>query len=193
MKKTLITLCVLIIATATMAQKNASESDHLKFMGIPICGTIKDFSKKLIARSNARPTGVYNGLFSFHGDFAGYDADLHVKYNKENREVYSAYAVVDSRTRERAEHVYDEFRSSLLKKYTDSFSKDDFSEEFGKVFKLWPKIDPKTKKFDPKKLYGEINLRIKYNRDLNVFGVFITYNDRINFDKYYNESKLADF
>ena len=193
MRKTLITFCVLIMAVGAMAKDCKTEEDHLKFMGIPICGTIKGFSKELIARTNAQPTRVYNGMFSFRGSFAGYDADLHVTYNKVNKEVYQAHAVVDSRDKKRAERIRDEFRESLMKKYPDSFIKSSKNENGDSIFQMWPKRDPKAKKLAPEKVYGEICLYILYNKRLNVHGVFLIYNDEINTGKYYEESKLADF
>ena len=46
MKKLLFTLCCMIFAIASFAQSNV----HIKFMGIPVTGTIAQFQAKLVAK-----------------------------------------------------------------------------------------------------------------------------------------------
>lgn len=191
MKKIAITFCLLILAIGTFAQNNLREEDHLKFMGIPICGDIQSFSRKLIDRTNASPSSYWNGLYSFKGVFAGYNADIHVCFNKKNKEVYTAYSVVDNRTKEKAMDVYNEFKTLLLKKYPDSYTRDSRTNGFGS-FGLWPKIDHSIKKFNKDNVYGEISLHIQYNEQLRVYGVFLVYKDRTA-EIMREESKLADF
>ena len=191
MKKIAITFCLLILAIGTFAQNNLREEDHLKFMGIPICGDIQSFSRKLIDRANASPSSYSNGLYSFKGFFAGYNADIHVCFNKKNKEVYMAYSVVDNRSKEKAMDVYNEFKTLLLKKYTDSYTRDTEANGF-KSFVLWPKIDRSIKKFNKDNVYGKIFLQINYNEQLKVYGVFLVYEDRTA-EVMREESKLADF
>lgn len=190
MKKFVITFCLLIFAIGTFAQKNLKE-EHLKFMGIPLCGDIQSFSKKLVERSNAVPFGFSNGLYSFKGTFAGYNADIHVCFNNKNREVYRAYSVIDNKERERAIDIFNEFKTLLRKKYPDSYTKD--SQAYGfDSFSLWPKIDRSVKKFDKDNVYGKIYLVIQYNEQLRVYGVFLVYEESTA-EVMREESKLADF
>lgn len=191
MKKIVITFCLLIFAMGTIAQNSLKEEDHLKFMGIPLCGDISGFSRKLVDRTNAVPSGFSNGLYSFKGTFAGYNADIHVCFNNKSREVYQAYAVVDNNVKERAVDVFNEFKILLCKKYPDSYTKD--SEAYGfDSFILWPKVNRSAKKFDKNNVYGKIFLQIHYNEQLRVYGVFLVYEDRTA-DIMREESKLADF
>ena len=190
MKKIVITFCLLIFAMGICAQ-NSFKEDHLKFMGIPICGDIIGFSRKLVDRTNAVPSGFSNGLNSFKGTFAGYNADIHVCFNNKNREVYKAYTVVDNKVKERAVDVFNEFKTLLCKKYPDSYTKD--SEAYGfDSFVLWPKVNRSVKKFDKDNVYGKISLQIQYNEQLKVYGVFLVYEDR-TYEVQREESKLADF
>lgn len=191
MKRTFITLCLLILAISTFAQNSLREEDHLKFMGIPICGDIQSFSKKLIDRANASPSSYSNGLYSFKGVFAGYNADIHVCYNNKSKEVYTAYSVVDNKAKEKAIDVYNEFKTFLLKKYPDSYTEESKANGF-ESFTLWPKIDHSIKKFNKDNVYGKIFLNILYNEQLRVYGVFLIYEDRTA-KSMREESKLADF
>lgn len=191
MKKTVITLCLLILAIGSLAQDSLREEDHLKFMGIPICGDVQSFSRKLIDRTNATPSGYSNGLYSFKGEFAGYNADIHVCYNKKNKEVYTAYSVVDNKEKERAISVFNEFKTLLLKKYPDRITKEDQAYGFDS-FTLWPKIKHSARKSDKENVYGRIFLSIQYNEQLRVYGVFLIYEDRTA-KSMREESKLADF
>ena len=191
MKKTVITLCLLFLAIGIFAQDSLREEDHLKFMGIPICGDVQSFSRKLIDRTNATPSGYSNGLNSFKGEFAGYNADIHVCYNKKNKEVYTAYSVVDNKEKEKAISVYNEFKTLLLKKYPDSITEEDQAYGFDS-FTLWPKIKHSTRKSDKDNVYGKIFLSIQYNEQLRVYGVFLIYEDRTA-KSMREESKLADF
>lgn len=75
MRKVLFSILLCLFAFNAMAQ-----NEHLKFMGIPLDGTIDAFQKKLEAKgvkydkiiSNSIPIGVRG----FKGRFAGEDAEI---------------------------------------------------------------------------------------------------------------------
>lgn len=76
MKKLLFTLCCMIFAIASFAQSNV----HIKFMGIPVTGTIAQFQAKLVAKgctyNKVASASISNGTRAFNGTFVGNKVDF---------------------------------------------------------------------------------------------------------------------
>ena len=123
MKRTLlITLCCLfsIIIQA--------QTEHLKFMGIPLDGSISAFQSKLQAKGikyDAESSRQLKaGCRSFKGSFSGEKADFYVYYNEKTKVVYRAKAVITCFDKERGEEKFYTFRSMLKTKYSDGIAED---------------------------------------------------------------------
>ena len=86
MKRLLSTLFCLLLVVAAFAQ-NASE--HLKFMGIPITGTLSQFQAKLIAKGCKvnKQASAYspNGQRVLNGTFAGKKAKIIIFYDTKSK------------------------------------------------------------------------------------------------------------
>ena len=84
MKKLFLFLVVALMALSAYSQ---TESEHMKFMGIPIDGTLDEFKSKLIAKGFVPNPNDKNFL---HGTFAGCDNSTIVcYYNKTNNLMYA--------------------------------------------------------------------------------------------------------
>lgn len=83
MKRLLSTLFCLLFAIASLAQ---NANDHLKFMGIPITGTITQFQAKLktkgVVIDTKESSKVNVGIRVFKGDFVGQKSRFYVYYSK---------------------------------------------------------------------------------------------------------------
>lgn len=94
MKKLLFTLCCMIFAIASFAQSNV----HIKFMGIPVTGTIAQFQAKLVAKgctyNKVASASISNGTRAFKGTFVGNKVDIYVYYDTNTKIVYRTKAVV---------------------------------------------------------------------------------------------------
>ncbi|MBF1428315.1 hypothetical protein [Hoylesella nanceiensis] len=115
MKRILIALLFVFSCIGTMAQ-NANE--HLKFMGIPINGTLESFTQKLVAKGLKRERGWENtGAFS--GTFAGEsNCEVYVKRIPSRNIVYKTVVCLPSRdTWDWLEKDYNEFKEMLTSKY----------------------------------------------------------------------------
>ena len=81
MKKLLFTLCCMIFAIASFAQSNV----HIKFMGIPVTGTIAQFQAKQVAKgctyNKVASASISNGTRAFKGTFVGNKVDIYVYYD----------------------------------------------------------------------------------------------------------------
>lgn len=179
---------LLLMSLASQA-RTVKEDEHLKFMGIPLQGSVLTFGNEIIKKGCRPQNYAYRDMLAFTGTFAGYDADIYVKYH--NREVYEAYAVVDRKDIESAISVYNDFCNSLQKKYPYHFDASDDDKEFD-VYYLWPKRNPKDDDFNEDRVLGTISVKIVHQKNYGIYGVYITYSDGIN-SKIKERSKLDDF
>lgn len=115
MKKLLLIITFAIMALCSNAQSN---SEHLKFKGVPIDGTVTEFAKKL--EEKGFKTLINQGdSYIMTGDFAGYSDCLIVFMNTKNtKEVYGV-GVIPSFCDTWSELIlqYDTFKSNLTQKY----------------------------------------------------------------------------
>lgn len=118
MKKILFIVSFLFII---IGSSYAQAQEHLKFMGIPLNGTITQFQAKLQAKGvyydaqNSKGLGV--GTRAFRGTFSGKKADIYVYYNEKTKVVYRAKAVVSFTDEDTANNSYYYFVGMLKQKY----------------------------------------------------------------------------
>ena len=135
MKKILSILAMAFFALAMCAQDS---TEHLKFMGIELNGTIADFQKKLIAKGltvSPQSKQYPAGMRSFDGTFSGEKAEIIVWFNPRSQEVYRAKAVIDRTGKDLVEQLMANMIRKLDAKYgTDTKLsgkvKDDYLQEF---------------------------------------------------------------
>ncbi len=100
--------------------------EHLKFMGIPLNGTINQFQAKLATKGitvdYATNKDISVGCRAFKGTFSGKSALIYVYYNEKNKIVYRAKAVIQSLEKDINDNVYNYFVQLLTQKYSDAES-----------------------------------------------------------------------
>ena len=113
MKKLALILFLFVLPALAIA-------DNLAFMGIPLTGTIDNFSAKLSKKglkmspySKELPAGVR----SFEGTFIGRDAAIYVYYDTKKRTVYRAKACITVQSEGLAESLFEEVKNMLCNKY----------------------------------------------------------------------------
>ena len=98
-----------------------AQTEHMKFAGIPLTGSIDQFQKKLIAkgfRLNAKISKLLPvGTRSFIGTFAGKKGNIAVYYDPDTKTVYGAKVYYDGLSDDRAKEEMDNLRSILSAKY----------------------------------------------------------------------------
>ena len=128
MKRILTFMIILQFAINVQAQ-----TEHLKFMGIPLNGSIAAFQTKLQAKGikydaeGSRQVKV--GCRCFKGSFSSEKADIYVYYNERTKVVYRAKAVITYLSKEKGEDKFYSFKSMLKTKYSDGIASD--SEQDG--------------------------------------------------------------
>ena len=118
MKKILSLVVCMLICLSVQAD------EHLKFMGIPLDGTITQFQAKLaqkgvnhdIAESKTLPPGCR----AFRGIFSGQKAKIGVYYDIASKLVYRAKAILLTDSKDICENKYNEFTRMLSNKYYDA-------------------------------------------------------------------------
>lgn len=117
-----------MMALSVMAQK-----EHLKFMGIPLNGTIATFQEKLKAKGinydRAGSAQLQAGIRCFKGVFSGEKATIYVYYNEKTKIVYRAKAVIEYSKKDIGVQRFEKFKSMLKEKYLTAYAKD--SEQDG--------------------------------------------------------------
>ena len=119
MKRILIALLFVFSCIGAMAQ-NANE--HLKFMGIPINGTLESFTQKLVAKGLKREHAWDNALL-LKGTFAGKSGSGVCVMRVPSRNiVYKVVVCLPSKdTWEWLENDYKEFKEMLTTKYGEPY------------------------------------------------------------------------
>lgn len=127
MKRIFSFFVMLVLTLGVMAQ-----TQHLKFMGIPLNGTISAFHQKLVAKG-CKPYVEYNktapvGSRVFIGTFFGEKADIHVYYNAKTKVVYRAKACIERSSEDMVIQKYNEVKSALEEKYPNAYMDKDEQE-----------------------------------------------------------------
>lgn len=122
MKKIISVFFVFFLCMAASAQQ------HMKFMGIPLDGTIEDFSMKLKAKGvtydAAESKAAGKGIRKFCGTFMGEKATFTVFYNYKSKIVFSAVAELYYPTVESAHTPFVNLNDQLQQKYPDATCKE---------------------------------------------------------------------
>ena len=178
MKRLLLLFVALVLTLGVMAQ-----TQHMKFMGIPLNGTISAFHQKLVAKG-CKPNVEYNktspvGGRTFIGTFFGEKANIYVYYNAKTKVVYRAKALILRSSEDMIIQKYDEVKSALEEKYPNAYmSKDEhYGYESMHFYTDQGRIDLYVSKYDG---YSE-----------NPYSLHIDYIDDVNFKKNEN-SKMND-
>lgn len=118
MKKIISVLFVLCLCMAASAQQ------HMKFMGIPLDGTIDNFALKLKAKGvtydAAKSKTAGQGCRVFNGTFMGEKATINVAYNPKSKMVFSAAVEMQYPTVESAHIPFLNLTESLRQKYPNT-------------------------------------------------------------------------
>ena len=169
---------MLVLALGVMAQ-----TQHMKFMGIPLNGTISAFHQKLVAKGCKHDVEVSNavgaGGRAFTGTFFGEKAGIYVYYNAKTKVVYRAKAVIHRSSEDDIIRKYNEVKSALEEKYPNAYmdKAEDYGYESVGLFTDSGWIDLYVRKYDH---YSE-----------TPYALHIDYYDDVNFKKNEN-SKMND-
>lgn len=128
---------VLFVLLFSLVVNFCNAQSHLKFMGIPITGTINTFQTKLQAKGfkhdKVTSSQYAVGIRAFKGKFAGEDADLVVRYDEKSYNVFRVMVCMSSYEENVAARIYNELEPLLIKKYGE-YQDSEFNGEPSKNF-----------------------------------------------------------
>lgn len=108
-----------------MAFVAQAQTEHMKFMGIPLDGSIEQFTTKLLNKGMTKDLAhskASEGKRVFYGAFFDKSATIVVRYDQRTLTVYAAKAYIEFVSREQADEFFASIKSSIRNKY--SFSSD---------------------------------------------------------------------
>lgn len=117
MKRTLLVILCCLFSIMTQAQ-----TEHMKFMGIPIDGKITQFHRSISQKRFTRVTNI-SDLYLYEGVFAGYSATVFVNKTPEDS-IYSVMVAIPCSNIKNCQSIYEDFKYRLIRKYncvSDSF------------------------------------------------------------------------
>lgn len=161
------------------APLQVSAQQHLKFMGIPLTGSIDNFQRKLAAKG-VQPDREFNrimpfGSRSFKGRFTGKSCTIHTYYT-DNKTVYRAKAVYSNDNEGLADQFYEEIKELLQTKYPNGLVKNS-------TYEGYDAFDVMVLAADGETVLGFINL-YKTRHELSVisyeYAIHVDYTDYIN-------------
>lgn len=94
---------------------------HMKFKGIPIDGKIENFEKRMLAAGFARDhdgdADKLQNAYCYTGKFFGQDANIHVNFTHDTREVYEVAVFFVRDWEFEVKQIQKDFIQTLEKKY----------------------------------------------------------------------------
>lgn len=188
MKKSFILLIISIVALCIPVQ-----AQHLKFMGIPLNGTITQFQSKLTAKGvkydKTLSQDLSAGTRVFDGTFAGEKAKIFVYYDPSTKIVYRAKAAIGCESESICDYKYNELKSLLSSKYMDAYEESGYQDGHESYLFV---ISQDVGK-DLRDLVGTIGIYVSQSDFLYPYEYFlqIDYTDYANSNKS-EESKMKD-
>jgi len=176
MRRIITSFLFCLITMTTYAQ-----TEHVKFMGIPINGTITQFQQKLQAKGikyNREYSSVSGpGTRFFDGVFLENKALFMVKYNSKTKIVYEVVVLFKEQPLDVAKIYFDDYNNKYSNKYF--YWKEEASSWGGEKPKFY--IVPSSNNLD---VIGCIVIAIDYNP----YNINFQYDLRIQYIDYHNSS-----
>lgn len=111
---------LMLIITLSLCGGGMLKAQHLTFKGVPITGTLKEFTNAMIQKGFHHEL-TQDGLAVFSGDFAGYKDCSFGVLTLHNQDMVNRVSVFfsDHDTWSSLQHQYEILKSLLTKKYGD--------------------------------------------------------------------------
>lgn len=121
MKKIVLSLATIVLfAVASFAQ-----NEHLKFLGIPLDGSISQFESKLINKGFTKADNFGSKeLRVYDGTFIGKKAKIVIYYDANTKIVHAGKAYFDDLSESVAKDRLKELKDLLLQKYPNAYNQD---------------------------------------------------------------------
>lgn len=159
-----------------------SAQSHMKFMGIPLDGTIDNFALKLKAKGVTydaeKSKAAGPGVRVFNGMFMSQNATIKVAYNPKSRMVFTAFVELQCPTEKSARISFLDLTESLKQKYPNATCEEHLDPDgdfFGMAFNIPDETGDNS--------IGSILQSLKTSSSGYGISIFLMYTDMDNFQK----------
>jgi len=180
MKKIISIIALVLCTLAVSAQTN-----HMKFKGIPMEGTLQNFTNKLKLKGYT-PMGIKDGVSLLNGEFAGYkDCQIYAIADKSGMICKVAVIFPKMDRWSELESCYNKYKSMLTEKYgapescTEIFQNDYIDDDNRRMHEL--KMD--RCKYITDFVCDEGDIKLEISHESFTCFVILSYFDKVNQDK----------
>ncbi len=177
--------CIFVITLLSISLQ--AHAQHLKFMGVPLNGTITQFHNKIQTKGmkHDKLRSQHSGADCrvFYGDFAGEKALLYVYYDKNTKVVWRAKVVIEYPTEAICLRNYRDIKQMLLTKYKKFSVSSDYTQDGYDALD----IEVGDAEFS---YLGNVDLYVG-SFDYTSYSLFVCYTDYIN-EKLHTDNKMKD-
>ena len=179
---------ILSLSSLLLAGSVICQAQHLTFKGIPITGTLKEFTNAMVQKGFHHEL-TQDGLAVFSGDFAGYkDCSIGV-LTLQNQDVVNQVTVFfsDHKTWSSLQSQYENLKALLTKKYgapaewSERFTSMAIPSDHGKIYALHSGEYYWYTKFETEN--GEIRVSLVEGMEHYTGRVCLIYYDKTNTEK----------
>lgn len=178
----------MLIITLSLFGGGMLKAQHLTFKGVPITGTLKEFTNAMIQKGFHHEL-TQDGLAVFSGDFAGYKDCSFGVITLQNQDVVNQVTLFfsDHETWSSLLNQYEILKSMLTKKYgtpaewSERFTSGYTPSDNGKIYALHTGEYYWYTKYITEE--GEIRLSLEEGREYHTGRVCLIYYDKTNTDK----------
>ena len=179
---------LMLIITLSLFGGGMLKAQHLTFKGVPITGTLKEFTNAMIQKGFHHEL-TQDGLAVFSGDFAGYKDCSFGVITLQNQDVVNQVTLFfsDHETWSSLLNQYEILKSMLTKKYgtpaewSERFTSGYTPSDNGKIYALHTGEYYWYTKYITEE--GEIRLSLEEGREYHTGRVCLIYYDKTNTDK----------
>ena len=115
--------CILLLMVSLFTLTSFSQTEHMKFMGIPIDGPLKKFCSQLKKKGFDRDPYETRHKDSriYLGEFAGHNSKVFVYSDAKSNNVHTVIVNIPSYEEDVALSIYNNLRQMLIEKYSEDY------------------------------------------------------------------------
>ena len=115
--------CILLLMVSLFALTSFSQTERMKFMGIPIDGPLKKFCSQLKKKGFDRDPYETRHKDSriYLGEFAGHNSKVFVYSDAKSNNVHTVIVNISSYEEDVALSIYNNLRQMLIEKYSEDY------------------------------------------------------------------------
>ena len=131
--------CILLLMVSLFTLTSFSQTEHMKFMGIPIDGPLKKFCSQLKKKGFDRDpydTTIPKDSRIYNGEFAGHNSKVFVYSDAKSNNVHTVIVNIPSYEEDVALSIYNNLKKMFIEKYSEDIGVKEYkilNEQFAEI------------------------------------------------------------